>query len=174
MLWKKVPGYPKYLVSDTGLVSATWHRGTEFGKEMILKQKIDRYGYPCVRLYNNGRIKDTYVHALVAKAFVSGQAPELQVNHIDGIKTNNGANNLEWVTPSENVRHAVRLGLTRSCVGELNTQSRMTASQVVDIYRMVLSGEKRHVVAAKFGISRSHVSGIAAGNKWAHVTGIKK
>ena len=51
------------------------------------------------------------VHRLVAEAFLGGPHPDLDVNHIDGDKTNNCIENLEWCTREENVRHAVRIGI---------------------------------------------------------------
>ena len=64
----------------------------------------------------SGKIKRKYVHRLVAHAYVPNlrQAPE--VNHIDGDKTNNLPSNLEWVTKSENHKHAYSRGLKLSPV----------------------------------------------------------
>lgn len=57
--------------------------------------------------------KNVYLHREIGKAFVDNPDPEnkTQINHIDGNKHNNSADNLEWVTPKENVAHAYRIGL---------------------------------------------------------------
>lgn len=102
--WKDVENFPNYQISNTGLVK-------NITTERTLKPSLDSYGYQQVILSNNGVKKAHLVHRLVAKAFVDGRNDSLQINHRDGIKTNNAASNLEWVTPSENLKHAYRNGL---------------------------------------------------------------
>ena len=81
------------------------------GKEKILKEKCTTRGYLEVALYNNNKPKYCLVHRLVAEAFILKQKEKLQVNHIDGDKTNNNVSNLEWVSASENIQHAWETGL---------------------------------------------------------------
>jgi hypothetical protein len=82
----------------------------------VLKQSIDTNGYPILSLkrLDGGKVT-TKIHILVAEAFL-GEANGLQVNHKDGIKTNNEATNLEYVTCSENIRHAIRFGLMTGAI----------------------------------------------------------
>lgn len=68
--------------------------------------------YPVV--YNKG---PAYVHKLIAEAFLPNPSKRTQVNHIDGNKGNYSVENLEWVTPSENMSHAYKTGLTRGRLG---------------------------------------------------------
>ena len=75
-------------------------------KERILKKQLNNWGYYCVNYNINGRIVRRCVHRLVAEAFIPNLDNKPQVNHIDGIKTNNRVDNLEWVTQSENNLHA--------------------------------------------------------------------
>ena len=70
-------------------------------------------GYHKVGLYKNGKRTHISVHILVAKAFIDNPENKPQVNHIDGIKTNNSVENLEWVTAFENTMHAFNTGLRR-------------------------------------------------------------
>lgn len=68
-------------------------------------------GYMIVTYWEQGVQKREYVHRLVAFAFIPNPENLPQVNHIDGNKHNNNANNLEWCTPMQNVHHAIRTGL---------------------------------------------------------------
>ena len=81
-----------------------------------LRLKHHSAGYLAVAMSDwNGDIHDALVHRLVCEAF-HGECPEGKscVNHINGIKTDNRPENLEWCSPSENARHAVKSGLTKS------------------------------------------------------------
>jgi hypothetical protein len=72
------------------------------------------HGYKFVSLcYGKKRYKNKYVHRLVASSFIANHRPSIrtQVNHIDGVKSNNCASNLEWCDQSENNRHGWNLGL---------------------------------------------------------------
>lgn len=97
-IWRKVEGYPLYSISNKGRI-----RNDKSNR--ILKGGIDNYGYPQVILCNSGKRKSKKIHRLVSEAFISNPDNKPQVNHKDGIKTNNTVNNLEWVTNQENQSH---------------------------------------------------------------------
>jgi len=78
-----------------------------------LKQHVSNSGYARVELFSNGSGRKFSVHRLVATAFVPNPHNKPQVNHIDGNKLNNAASNLEWVTQSENQKHAYAIGLQK-------------------------------------------------------------
>ena len=99
--WAQVNGYPNYSVSNEGAI-----RSRARGSCRIMSTKPDRHGYPKVMLCRNGTRTTKSVHSLVAEAFVDGYRDGMQVNHIDGVKTNNRASNLEWVSQADNIRHA--------------------------------------------------------------------
>lgn len=92
----------KYRVSSFGRVFSTTNK-------IILSQKKEKNGYLEVNLYgvDGKRKKRVSAHRLVAKAFIQNPENKPQVNHKDLVKTNNRADNLEWVTPRENVDHAI-------------------------------------------------------------------
>ena len=103
MEWRTINTNLGYEISDEGQV-----RNKKTGK--ILKGIPDKDGYLRVHLYNP--IKNFYVHRLVAQAFLdSPKENQTEVHHKDGNRQNNNINNLEWVTPAENTRHAVNTGL---------------------------------------------------------------
>ena len=78
-------------------------------REKILKQGLNRYGYPMISLHKNKVLKTKMVHRLVATAFI--KESKLDVNHKDGNKQNNRVENLEYITHKENILHAYRNNL---------------------------------------------------------------
>lgn len=76
-----------------------------------MKSRLDRQGYPRICIYINGVGKTVFVHQLIAEEFLEKPEGTTEINHKDGIKTNNMPSNLEWVTPSQNGLHAYRTGL---------------------------------------------------------------
>ena len=80
----------------------------KFNVPTIMKSFTDKGGYLRVTLLGETR----KVHRLVAIAFIPNPERKTQVNHINGIKTDNRVENLEWVTHSENMIHAYKTGLT--------------------------------------------------------------
>ena len=104
-LWKEWPRDPRILVSNKGNV-VSYRRGAGHP----LKVFHDKYGYQMV---NAVRGTTTYVHRMVAKTWIDNPNHCEQVNHINGDKDDNRVENLEWVTQSENIRHAYRTGLNK-------------------------------------------------------------
>lgn len=118
--WADIAGFEgRYQISDQGRVKSLPFKqryllrtGVEaFRKtaERILAQQLQNSGYLIVHLHLDNKRTALCVHALVARAFVAGTGET--VNHKDGVKTNNAAANLEWASYTENLLHAVALGL---------------------------------------------------------------
>lgn len=111
-IWKDVIGYEGlYQVSDLGNVKSLNYRRT--GKEKNIYINTDKYGYLNVMLSKNSLNKRFYVHRLASICFLKSIADKCFINHIDGNKTNNNINNLEWCNCSENIKHAYKLGLNK-------------------------------------------------------------
>ena len=117
-LWREVPGYDgRYEVSSYGRVRSkdmiifnflTKRNNFREGRVLSLQ---DNQGYLKTRLLMNGVGRTISVHRLVAEAFVTKPEGCNVVNHLDGDKANNNAENLEWTTVKGNVRHAWEMGL---------------------------------------------------------------
>lgn len=105
-IWRSIPGYESYYeASNLGNIRRINSKGS-----MQLKPWIG-LGYKVVGLYVNNKRKDEFVHRLVVKTFLPNPKNNPQVNHKDGNKLNNCLYNLEWVTQSENAKHAYLNGL---------------------------------------------------------------
>ena len=164
--WKDIP-HTDYCVSDLGRVASRKH-----GKWRIIKPWRTSTGYLSVNMTHVGSpIRKYRVHCLVALAFF-GQKPETscQVNHKNGVKTDNRASNLEWATPKENSVHSVRvLGRTNRRVGEQNASALLTGADVSAIRAMRGTGLTYRALAREHSVSPKTIASIVRRETWAHV-----
>lgn len=116
-MWKNILGYEGlYKISDTGEVLSC-ERITSDGRKIKSKLLLggeysNKYRFVCLR--KNGVNHNASVHRLVAEAFIPNPENLPCVNHVDGNKQNNNVSNLEWCSYSENIQHAVKIGLVES------------------------------------------------------------
>lgn len=112
--WEPIKDYEDlYMISNTGLVKRIkFINGKHnFAQERLLKPILNKDGYMFVRLCKDGKTKNKRIHKLVVSAFL-GES-DLQVDHIDGNKQNNRLDNLEYVTPKENINRAWNKGIAK-------------------------------------------------------------
>jgi len=162
--WKEIPNTDKrYEISNKGRV----RRINDFVDPFILKHQVTWRGYPCVSFRIMGKKHLKVIHRLVAMAFVDGYKNYLQVNHRDGVKTNNIYTNLEWVSPEQNREHAVITGLI-NMKGENNINNKFKKVHILAIRS--LQGMRTDKIASLFGTSRSYVNQIFRREVWKHIS----
>lgn len=159
--WRDVPGLDGYQVSSDGRVRGK--RGTEYVVRL-------RNGYPSTVVRMGGHKQTTVsIHRLVAAAFVPNPMRKPEVNHKNGLKTDNRPENLEWVTPGENRRHAFDTGLMVSPKGERNGKAKLNASTVQKIHDLTSQGLSLVKIAKLVGVGQTAVHSVRSGRTWGHL-----
>ncbi len=159
-----------YAVSNMGRVRrAVGGMSTFAGR--VLSPRVLRCGYLQVNLSRHGTVrKQECVHVLVAEAFLGPRPAGMQVNHKNGIKTDARLENLEYVTRSENMKHALSMGLIAPRKGERQAMAKLTEDKVREI--RVLRATTRmsqRAIGDRFGVCGTVVCRILSGALWGHV-----
>ena len=138
----------QYSVADNGTVYSLK------GSKKVLLGKITTSGYREVILSHKGKKIYILVHRLVAENFIDNDEGLRTVNHKDGNKLNNSFENLEWMSDSENLKHA------RDC-GFLNNKiNKETANQILKDKGTIRD------LAKKYGIGKTQIGYIKQGKRW--------
>lgn len=157
---RPVRGYEGlYEVSRNGEVTSLQRVG-KGGRQKVprraRKAQVRPHGYSEVRLAKDGRVRSFRVHRLVAEAFLTPDPARLLVNHINGNKSDNRAENLEWVTPQENTDHAMRSGRI-DFAGVKNPSAKLSGADIVAAKARVEAGAPLQDIAQSFGVNRNTV-----------------
>ncbi len=118
-----------------------------------------------VVLSKNGKHKKFYVHRLVAEHFIKNVYNKKEVNHKDSNPQNNKADNLEWVTHNENMKHA--MVKNRISKGESSGMSKLNNNAIKEIYNTKTDAK---LLAIKYNVSRESIYSIRRGQSWKHIT----
>lgn len=127
-VWKDIKGFENlYQVSSLGRIKSLGNGNStdpRTKRVIIMKLNVKKSGYVHIKLCKDNKGHYKSVHRLVADAFIPNIENKREVNHIDGNKLNNSVDNLEWVTSSENQKHAFNLGLQKVVRGSSHKQSK--------------------------------------------------
>lgn len=179
-IWKPVPGFEKtHIISTMGRVASlprdyvshtpTGLKCMKHVDGKILKQRLGNTGYFRVALSVMGTIKEMSIHRLIAMAFIPNPNGFPQINHIDGCKVHNIADNLEWCSASKNQLHAIALGLTKISFGSDRAFAKLTDDDVREIRNQISDGITQWKIAKAFGVCPSKITFIKQGKAWKHV-----
>ena len=117
-------------------------------------------------LDSHGTDKAFLVHRLVAKAFVPNLYNKPEVNHKDGIKSNNYFGNLEWCTRSENAQHSFSTGLQKPKKSEDCNFAKIKESDVLDIIKLSNIGMSNESISELFPINANSIRRIIKRETW--------
>ncbi len=176
--WRPVPleeFKEAYEVSNLGRVRRTKGGRGRCKAGRIMTQTHNYKGYVAVHLHYGGHNKASVsVHRLVTGAFLGPCPSGYEVNHRNGVKDDNRAVNLEYVTPSQNSKHRHDvLGYPASPgafkKGERHKMAKLTDRQVFEIKRLLREGIRQAEIARRFGVRPPNISKIANGQRWSHI-----
>lgn len=158
---EKITGFYGYYVSDTGDVyNANYWRS---GDLHILKPQKQANGYLTVCLYKNKKGYIKSIHRLVAETFIPNPYNKPQVNHKNGIKTDNRVENLEWVCASENQRHRFDVLNKHNKKGKDNSCSKIVLQIKNDKIISVFYGTQE--AQRKTGVKQQGISACCLGKR---------
>jgi len=142
--------YPNYLITNNGdIISKKQNKK--------LRTTKNKGGYYLSFLYNNGKRHTLLHHRLVASLFHDNLENKPQVNHIDGDKSNNHPDNLEWVTPVENMQHSINV------LGNLNKggdRPKLNYKIAEEIRKKYDNGYNKSQLSRYYKVSRTSITKI--------------
>jgi hypothetical protein len=136
----------------------------------MVARRIKRTGYVTYHLSKDGQSRDLRAHRLVWEAFNGSIRKGLEINHRNGIKTDNRLVNLETLTKSENMKHKFRElhcpSNLKPMRGSKNGSAKLTEADIPIILEMVKAGKFQHQIAEVFGVTQRAIGRIVLGQGW--------
>jgi len=161
-----IPGYEgRYAITKKGGVWSYPKACNQNRNGRWLSKRLGGSGYYSQILDG----KSLKIHRILAMIFIPNPGNKLEVNHIDGIKTHNELDNLEWCTRSENMIHANITGLQKPVYGEKNGKSKLTIKEVSLIKKELEKGVFTRAIAKNFGVSQGTIMQIKNKKTWRNV-----
>lgn len=152
-IWKPIPRYEGWY-SASNLGNVRRDKASPGTRVHILKNTLTGLYY-MIWLYKNAQKKHILVHHIIAETFLGERPKGLVINHIDGNKLNNSIDNLEYVTYSQNMKHAIRTGLWKH-LGEDNRLSKITNKNAISIREEYSKGNiSQRKLAKIYGIKQA-------------------
>lgn len=174
-IWKDIEGYEgHYKVSNFGQIisidrKVSYRSSQKQVNERLIKFAVHKKtGYQMCTLVNNKIKKQVTVHRVVAKAFIPNPDNKPEVNHINGIKTDNRSKNLEWVTSRENSIHSFKMKLQVCEKGEDRYNSKLKSEQVFCIKYLLFDFTDKDL-SKIFNVSASCIRLIRKNINWKHI-----
>lgn len=189
MEWRTIKEAPYYMVSDEGHIKSCERKVLTFNGKVECLRDIPE-NYPLkekdIRGYKNVSIIQyddemrpikrytRQVHRLVLENFNPVEnMNKLQVNHINGDKSDNRLENLEWMTPQENTKEANSRGLGHQMnqFGEMNSMASLTEEEVIEIIKLTKKPNcpRDQKIADKYGVTRKTISNIRRNLTWTYI-----
>lgn len=153
--WKTIEGFEDYEISTFGRV-----KSHKYMRDSILKPRVTHDGYVWYSLSKHGKGHTKRANRLVAEAFIPNPENKKTVNHIDGDKTNNHVDNLEWATLNEQMQHAYKNGLKKPVRGYLQGNHVFSEEEVREIRRLYKPHSKEfgmRALARKYGVGEATI-----------------
>lgn len=161
-MFTELKEYPRYKIHTDGTVINPNNK--------VLTVWKDKAGYCFVTMKNSeGEYKKLRLHRVIATAFIQNPENLPEVNHIDGDKSNNKSENLEWTTSKGNKEHAWSTGLYNNKI-EDHYAAVLNNTQVNQICKMLELGVSNDIIADKFSVCKSIISHIKNGDTWKDIS----
>ena len=180
-IWKDIPNFEgHYQASTMGrLRSLNRSVNKKVGDEIFISSRTGRVfrlrykknrRYLSIRLSKDGNTKGYPIHRIIAITFIPNPENKPQVNHINGIKSDNRVENLSWMTSSENINHAISSGLNKSVVGENHGSCIFKNEEVLKIRELYATGKYSYNdIGRMFNSNKCRIFEIVKRKTWRHI-----